>query len=209
MKKTHGRATIATVRAAVTAFAQTAGASPSPHPVGWFRSRIFGVVVGLSLVAVALFVPGVGRAGGGPPQLAWSPTTGSGSYDYGAVHDYERASQTFTLTNSGGSGTSMLTVSLSGPAAFTPTQDGCTGASLGPGKSCSVTVRYAPMTSGVDSAALMASGGNNSASIALSGTGLTFTNWPMFRNSLDHQGWNDSERTVSLVMKWSLRTGGA
>jgi hypothetical protein len=86
----------------------------------------------------------------------------------------QTVSQTFTLTNSGGSATGMLSVSLSGSLAFSITSDGCTGTALGKGRSCTVTVQYAPTTAGQsDSATLTASGRRPpaSASITLTGSG--------------------------------------
>src|SRR5213593_2475952 len=100
-----------------------------------FPRSVRPVLVSVGLAAVVLLAPGVGQAGGA--AVAWSPST-SGSFDYGAVSPGQTASQTFTLMNSGGSATGMLTVALSGSSAFTKTLDGCTATSLGPKKSCSV-----------------------------------------------------------------------
>src|SRR6266545_3374945 len=102
-------------------------------------------IVAAAAVAVTLLAPAAGQ-GAGPPALAWSPAT-NGAYDYGTVTVGQTASQTFTLTNSGGSATGILTVALSGSSAFTKTTDGCAATSLGPRRSCSVTVQYSPATS--------------------------------------------------------------
>jgi Raf kinase inhibitor-like YbhB/YbcL family protein len=59
----------------------------------------------------ALLVPAGGQAGGAP-SITWSPTTSGGTYQYGAVTPNQTASQTFTLTNSGGSASGMLSISL-------------------------------------------------------------------------------------------------
>src|SRR5881397_48266 len=99
-----------------------------------------------ALAAVALLVPAAGQAGGAP-ALGFTPST-NGAYDYGTVVVCQTASRTFTLTNSGGSATAALTVALTGSAAFTKTADACTATSLGPGKSCSVTVTYSPAAAG-------------------------------------------------------------
>jgi hypothetical protein len=113
-------------------------------------------------------VASAGQAGG-PPSLAWSPST-SGSFDYGVVAVGHDSSQTFTLTNSGGSASSKLTVTLSGSASFTITANTCK--SLGPGKSCTVTVSYAPTASaGLETATLSANGNKDSASADLTLTG--------------------------------------
>src|SRR5438093_408414 len=126
------------------------------------------VVAGIAAATLAMVVASVGQAGG-PPLLVWSPSTG-GSFDYGAVAVGHDSSQTFTLTNSGGSGSAKLTVSLSGSASFTITADNCR--SLGPGKSCSVTVSYAPTASaGPETATLSANGKKDSATADLTLTG--------------------------------------
>lgn len=97
----------------------------------------------------------------------------SGAYDYGELEIGASASQTFTLTNTGGKATRALSVALTGADAFAITADTCTGTAIGPGKSCQVTVAYAPLQSGDDSATLSVSGTNSavSASLALSGSG--------------------------------------
>ena len=68
----------------------------------------------------------------------------------------------------------MLSVSLGGAAEFTITADACTGTALGPGKSCNVTVQYAPTTAGQNTATFAANGKKppSSASITLTGTGV-------------------------------------
>src|SRR6266511_2364412 len=128
--------------------------------------------VGALAVAVALLVPAAGQADG-EPALAFTPST-NGAYDYCTVVVGQTASQTFTLTNSGGSATAALTVALTGSAAFAKTADACTATSLGPGKSCSVTVVYSPTVVGQsDTATLTASGRKAAAatSLTLTGTG--------------------------------------
>jgi outer membrane protein assembly factor BamB len=181
------------------------------------RPRVVAIVVGVALGAVALLVPASGQAGRAP-ALAWSPTTSTGTFDYGAVDVGQTASQTFTLTNSGGSASAALTVALSGSAAFTKTADTCAATSLGPKKTCTVSVQYAPTVGGSDQATLTAAGNKPaaSASLALTGTGaVPLVNWPMFHNTLDHVGWNTSETILSpttvsgLTPKWSTTTGNS
>ena len=132
--------------------------------------RFISSVTVLVAAAALLLVPAAGQAGGAP-SIAWSPTTSDGTYDYGAVNVGQTASQTFTLTNSGGRATGTLAVALSGPSAFTITADGCTARSLGPGKSCNVTVQYAPTVGGSGTATLTATGEHASASLTLTGSG--------------------------------------
>jgi centrosomal CEP192-like protein len=123
----------------------------------------------LAALAAVLLAPAVGRAAPTPPSMAWNPST----HDYGSVTPGDTASNTFTLTNSGGSATGALSVVLSGAgaAAYSVTSDGCTGTALGKGKSCDVTVQYAPTGSGSDSATLTANGKKSSASAGVDLTG--------------------------------------
>jgi len=124
------------------------------------------VVVGVTAGLVLASGVGVASAAGGP-VLTWSPTTSAGSYSYAPLVPGRTASQTFTLTNTGTSATSALAVTLAGPA-FTKTADGCTGTSLGPNKSCQVTVRYAPTGYGQsDTATLTASNNKPGATVTL------------------------------------------
>lgn len=68
------------------------------------------------------------------PSLAWSPG--------GLFHFGNETSQVFTLTNSGGSSTGVLSVLLGTPGTiFAIEADSCTGTALGPKQSCSVTVQ--------------------------------------------------------------------
>lgn len=114
------------------------------------RKRVVRIMLAATIAAGALLVVVVGGQAGGSrptPSIDWSPST-SGGFDFGLVAVGKTASQTFTLTNSGGSASAALTVTLSGPPTVTITDDTCTATSLGPGKSCTVTVQYAPTTSG-------------------------------------------------------------
>jgi hypothetical protein len=103
----------------------------------------------------------------GPPVLSWAPSS-AGTYNYGTLTAGQTASQAFTLTNSGGKATAVLKITLTGAAAFTKTADTCTGTSLGPKKSCSVTVQYAPTTPGqTDTATLTGTGKKPGATASL------------------------------------------
>jgi hypothetical protein len=119
------------------------------------RFRQLGIAAASASV-VLLLVAAVGQAGG-PPSIGWSPSD-SGSFGYGLVAVGHTSSQTFTLSNSGGSASAALTVELSGSPSFAITEDLCTGTSIGPNKSCTVTVEYAPTVSGASSATLTANG---------------------------------------------------
>jgi hypothetical protein len=126
-------------------------------------------VVAGAAVALLGSAAGVASAGGGP-VLGWSPTTSQGTYNYGTLQAGQTVSKAFVLTNSGGSATAALKITLTGSGAFTKTADTCTGTSLGPRKSCSVTVQYAPTTPGQgDAATLTAASGKTLASLTLLG----------------------------------------
>lgn len=109
---------------------------------------------------------------GGAASLGWSPLKPGGN-NYGTVEGGSSKSETFTLTNAGGKASASLTVKVTNSkgTSFSITSDGCSGRSLGPRKSCSVTVRFAPATNGEsDSATLQATAHQGSASIALHGS---------------------------------------
>jgi hypothetical protein len=133
--------------------------------------RGFGSVLAVALVAVlACWAPGA-AAKSGPPVLAFSPSP----FDYGSVTSGQMASQIFTLKNTGGSATSALHVGLSGASAFTLTSDSCSATSLGPGKSCTVTVQFAPTSTGGVAASLSAASNKPAAHAtdSLTGTGAS------------------------------------
>jgi len=121
------------------------------------------VVVVAGLMGLVGVPAGVASAGAGPAVLAFERS----QYAYGLVSIGGRPERAFTLVNSGGRASGALTISAAGAAAFTVTADTCTGASLGPGKSCSVTVRFAPRAVGPVSATLAAVGKNRAASASL------------------------------------------
>jgi hypothetical protein len=115
--------------------------------------------------------PAPALASSAPANLEWSPATSSGEYDFGVLDAGAGATETvtFTLTNSGGRAPGTIVVSLP-QEAFAVGADGCTETSLGPGRSCEVTVTYAPSESGeVDRATLTATAEHGNASLALSG----------------------------------------
>ena len=137
-----------------------------------FRNAVAAVAAVAAGSAVALAaVPGVANAAAGP-VLRWAPTTSSGTYSYGTVTVSHTASRVFTLTNTGGSVSGALKIKLTGSAAFKKTANTCTGRSLGPRKSCQVTVRYAPEITGqADTATLTASSPKAAATASLTLTG--------------------------------------
>ena len=100
----------------------------------------------LLVAAFAVLVPAAGHAAGAP-AIAFNPS----SHDFGVVAvDADSATQEFSLTNSGSNATGALNVSLSPDSspAFSIIDDHCTAVSLGPKKSCTVTVKYDPTSPG-------------------------------------------------------------
>ena len=165
------------------------------------------IVAAAACAATVLVVVMTGQAGGRPPSIEWSPSSG-GSFDYGLTGVGRTASQTFTLHNSGGSASAALTVTLSGPATLTLTEDNCTGTSLGPDKSCTVTVEYAPTASGPSGAATLDANGKKeaaSASLTLSGSAAL-----EFDASLSSANENpphpESSGTGTAVVFWDTTT---
>ena len=128
------------------------------------RRAAAGGAAAVLAAATALAGPGIAAAS---PALSFSPAP----FDYGQVTVRQSASQTFALANSGRSATGKLTVTLTGSAAFTITGDTCK--SLAPGKTCTVTVRFAPASAGTVTATLTARGKKKAATAAdaLTGTG--------------------------------------
>lgn len=139
--------------------------------------RRIGIMV--AAAAMGMLVAGTAAQAANTPVLAWSQgETTITSYDYGTLDAGAGAAKsvTFTLTNSGDSASAMLTVTLSGPSAFSIKLDGCTGTSIGPNKSCGVTVTYAPTASGEsDNATLAADGKKAAANASITLTGKSGT----------------------------------
>ena len=112
----------------------------------------------VGVAALLLVVLPASAVAGTAPHIGFAVQAG-GATDYGTIDAGTTKTQTFTLTNSGGTATSALKVSLTGSSAFSiPTGgDRCTATSLGPKKTCSVSVQYAPTMAGqTDSTVLKA-----------------------------------------------------
>jgi|GEM_PF-6822699 len=136
------------------------------------RARGRRLVATAALGGAALALIGAGAASAGSaPSLSWSPATGTGSYAYGTIDTGTNATRTFTLHNSGGSATSALRISLTGSGAFSVVTDTCTGTSLGPRKTCTVTVRFAPTTPGEQVTATLTATSRKPAARAAHGLG--------------------------------------
>jgi len=174
MTNNHTRRAAAALHTAAGAPARTArqavrGIPAGPRTSRWWR-RVVAAGAGGMLAAGMMVAAAAGPAAAGTaPMLAFTPSPSA----YGQVTVGQTASQTFTLANSGGMASRALTVTLPGPAGFTITADTCTGTSLGPGKSCTVTVRFAPAAAGTATAALTAASDKTVlATDSLSGTGV-------------------------------------
>ena len=114
-----------------------------------------------AFAVVSLLVPRETQAG--PPSIVFNPIV----WDYGTIDAGTTASKTFVLTNLGDSATgSSLTVSLSSPWAFSKIADTCTGVSLSPKKSCTVTVQYTPTNFGTSDNATLSASGKKPAAVA-------------------------------------------
>ena len=84
------------------------------------------------------------------------------------------ANRTFTATNTGDVPTGVLTSGLAGsnPTQFTKSADGCAGAPLGAGASCTLDVAFSPTSTGLLSAEVRVENGpGDTASASLTGTG--------------------------------------
>jgi hypothetical protein len=139
----------------------------------WAGLRVVSVVAGAS----ALLMGGVLASSAAPPPVTFSPS--SFNYEQVAVGQTPAPTKTFTLANApGAKATGALTVTVPGSAEFSITADACTGRSLGPGKSCTVTVQFAPTAAGTVTATLTAVNNKNAvqATANLSGTGTAPAN---------------------------------
>ena len=105
----------------------------------------------------------------GPPSAPAKVTGPNLTFDP-ATFNFGTSPKAFTITNRGDTATGAIVVSRSGASNYTLGPDGCTGKSLGPGKSCSVTVSFTPPAPcGIVTATLTATAPKLSASAALTG----------------------------------------
>ena len=152
-------------------------------------------VIGRALVAAAAGLAlvglpaGVASAAAGPAVLAFQPAP----YDFGQVSVGERPEQTFSLGNTGGRASGALTFRVSGSAAFTIITDTCPP-SLGPGRSCAVSVRFAPTATGTVEATLTAANKRQTvtATDPLTGTGRRLG------TTLERIYWTSSDGSISV-----------
>lgn len=103
-----------------------------------------------------------------PPDLAFDPQ----DHDFGLTGvGGESEPQALTLQNNGGQTTSALTVSLTGAGAqqYAIVQDECTGETLAPTATCTVSVVFSPKEPGAFEATLQATADTSGAKAALGG----------------------------------------
>src|SRR5436190_692397 len=146
----------------------------SPKATRWLR-WLTGALAG---AAVAAFPVAVANATQLKPAVTITPST-NGTYSFGSLTAPQITSQQFTVANTGGSATSALFVALVGSPTFSVTADSCSAISLGPRKSCYVTVQYAATTDGQNETATLWATSNKApayASVTLDGhSNATFT----------------------------------
>ena len=98
----------------------------------------------------------------------------TGTLDLGsATVGLATAPAIYTLTNSGGSATDLVTIGLTDAVQFTIGTDLCTGTQLQAGKICTFTVAFTPATDGLKSTVLTAKDGTTVATqLTIKGTGV-------------------------------------
>jgi hypothetical protein len=105
------------------------------------------VAAGLALAAAAV-APAAASAAP-TPVLSWSrggpPIT---SFDFGTLVGSPGEVVHFVLTNTSGSASSALRITVTGSTAFSKADDSCTGTSLKPGGFCVVGIGFFPTTPG-------------------------------------------------------------
>jgi hypothetical protein len=86
----------------------------------------------------------------------------------------QSGARTVTVTNAGGGTLTLASIALGGASAAEFTRGGtcAAGTSLAAAQSCTATVRFAPVASGVKSATLSITSNGGSATVALSGNGI-------------------------------------
>lgn len=137
-----------------------------------------------------------------PAQLVSNPP----SKDFGSVTTgTTSATQTFTITNSGGQTSAAVNPALAGAnaAEFTLMNTSCSG-TLAPAASCDVIVAFAPTSTGVKAATLTFSGG----SAALSGTGISPAQITANPTSLTFAG-NTLLGSTTLAQSFTVTNNGA
>lgn len=138
------------------------------------------VLVLVALAALALPAAAAGSHGGGgggtptppasAPAVAFTPT--SLTFAAQAIGTTS-APQSITVTNTGNAGLFISSAAVRNTLDFTQVSDGCSGLTLAPGTSCSVSITFSPTASGTRSAAFTLSdnAANSPQSVPITGTG--------------------------------------
>lgn len=132
----------------------------APTAAGVRSATLTASASGSGSAAAILSGTGLGAA-----ALAITPA----SYSYGNVAVGSSVVASFTVSNSGGAPSGMLTRGISDAARFPVFSDSCTGTVLAAGASCTIAVAFAPTDAGARSATLTVSaspGGTVAATLA-------------------------------------------
>jgi len=129
---------------------------------------------------------GGGGSGSGAAPAAISVSPSSLSFDAPTLHTAV-PSKAITVSNTGGSALSITQIAISGADAAAFSQTSTCGASVAAGSSCTVTVTFAPSTSGSLNASIAFSTNATNPSVALAGLshGLVWSN-----GNWGSQNWN-------------------
>jgi Putative Ig domain/Abnormal spindle-like microcephaly-assoc'd, ASPM-SPD-2-Hydin len=147
--------------------------------IGIRRVLVVAALAALALPAAAAGSHGGGGGGGGggtptppasAPAVAFSPT--SLTFAAQAIGTTS-APQSITVTNTGNAGLFISSAAVRNTLDFTQVSDGCSGLTLAPGTSCSVSITFSPTASGTRSASFTLSdnAANSPQSVPLTGTG--------------------------------------
>lgn len=153
------------------------------------------VAAGATALVVGASAGAAAASTGALATLAFTPS----GHNFGPVTVGQHANKGFTLTNNSSTATSPLTVSLAGPAGFTITADTCAGIRLGPGKTCTVTVRFAPSAAGAVTGTLKAAGISRAATASLTGTGTGHLYWSNYASGTINRANLDGTGATTLV----------
>src|ERR671933_2921558 len=147
--------------------------------IGIRRVLVLAALAALALPAAAAGSHGGGGGGGGggtptppasAPAVAFSPT----SLTFAAQNvGTTSAPQSITVTNTGNAGLFINSAAVRNTLDFTEVSDGCSGLTLAPGTSCSVSITFSPTASGTRSAAftLTDNAANSPQTVPITGTG--------------------------------------
>ena len=127
--------------------------------------------------------------------LAFTPS----GHNFGPVTVGRTAQQKFTLKNNSSTTSSRLTVSHAGSARFSITAGTCAGIRLQPGKTCTVTVRFAPTATGAVTGTLKAAGTSRAATASLAGTGGGYLYWSNYATSTINRANLNGTGVTTLV----------